>query len=145
MAESYGGRYGQLVGKAVRHPGRALLRLVLHAKQARLDEARERQKLFAALSRRFGVDAQSLHTEYVESDFARAHRERQAELDRFPGPSRLGTTPEFGCEALYLLMRAARPRMVVETGVHYGASSAYILAALGLALGLLDPAVALVG
>src|SRR5215207_1855990 len=100
MAESYGGRYGRLLGKAVRHPGRALLRLVLHAKQARLDEGQDRQKRLAALSRPFGVDAEALHAEYVASDFARAHRERQAAVDALPGPSRLGTTPEFGCEAL---------------------------------------------
>lgn len=52
------------------------------------------------------------------------------ELERFPGPYRLGSTGQFGCQVLYLLVRAARPRIVVETGVLYGASSSHILAAL---------------
>jgi predicted O-methyltransferase YrrM len=51
-------------------------------------------------------------------------------LGCFRGPYRHGTTGECGCEALYLLVRAARPRTVVKTGVLYGASSAHILAAL---------------
>lgn len=42
----------------------------------------------------------------------------------------MGTSGAFTCEALYVLVRAARPKVVVETGVLYGGSSAHILAAL---------------
>jgi predicted O-methyltransferase YrrM len=55
---------------------------------------------------------------------------RRAELREFRGPYRLGSTPVFDCETLYLLVRSKRPDVVVETGVCYGESSAYILQAL---------------
>lgn len=48
----------------------------------------------------------------------------------FTGPYRLGTTGEFDCRCMYILVRAAQPRHVVETGVLYGAMSGHILAAL---------------
>lgn len=118
------------VGKAVRNPSRAMLRLVLRARLARTGIDEERGRLFDFLSEQYGVDGMALADEYHRSDFFAWFRERRAALERFPGPYRLGTTGEFGCEALYLLVRAARPRVVVETGVLYGASSAHILAAL---------------
>ena len=55
---------------------------------------------------------------------------RSAKLKNFPGPYRLGATPPFDCETIYLLVRSLKPETVVETGVCYGASSAYILQAL---------------
>jgi predicted O-methyltransferase YrrM len=77
-----------------------------------------------------GADAARLAAEFRDSEFLSWVRQRRAELERFHGPTRLGTTSEFGCEALYLIVRAARPRVLVETGVLYGASSAHLLAAL---------------
>lgn len=76
------------------------------------------------------MDAAALLREYRSSAFCAWFRERRAELGRLSAPHRLGTTGAFGCEALYLLVRAIRPRCVVETGVLYGASSAHILAPL---------------
>ena len=118
------------VGKAIRNPSRAMLRLVLRARLARTGTDEERTRLLRFLSEHYGVDGMELADEYRRSDFFAWFRGRRAALERFPGPYRLGTTGEFGCEALYLLVRAARPRVVVETGVLYGASSAHILAAL---------------
>jgi predicted O-methyltransferase YrrM len=120
----------RVIGKAVRNPSRAMLRLVLRARLARAGTDEARSRLLDFLSEQYGVDGMKLADEYRRSGFFAWFRERRAALQRFPGPYRLGTTGEFGCEALYLLVRAARPRMVVETGVLYGASSAHILAAL---------------
>ena len=121
---------GTTLRKAVRDPRRAVLRLVLRSRLARLGLEEERRRLVSFLSRRFDADGSALLAEYRSSEFAEWIRERRAALARHPGPYRLGTTGEFGCEALYLLVRAARPRVVVETGVLYGASSAHLLAAL---------------
>jgi predicted O-methyltransferase YrrM len=121
---------GRMLGKAIRDPRRAVLRLVLRSRLARTGVEQERRRLLGFLSHHYGVDGTELADEYHQSDFFAWFRQRRAALERFPGPYRLGTTGEFGCEALYLLVRAARPRVVVETGVLYGASSAHILAAL---------------
>ena len=119
-----------MLGKAVRDPRRAVLRLVLRSRLARTGVENERRRLVGFLSKRYDVDAQALLDEYRQSSFLDWFRQQRAALERFPGPYRLGTTGEFGCEALYLLVRAARPRTIVETGVLYGASSAHMLAAL---------------
>jgi predicted O-methyltransferase YrrM len=119
-----------MVRKAVLNPRRALLRLVLRSRLAKPGVEAERQRLLSFLSDRYQVDAQALLDEYRQSAFRRWFERRRAALAKFPGPYRLGTTGEFGCEALYLLVRAARPRTIVETGVLYGASSAHMLAAL---------------
>lgn len=111
-------------------PQRALLRLILHYRLMRRPESRERRRLIRALSTRWDVDARALREEYRRSRFAAWYRARAAELARLPGPLRLGTSDESSREALYVLVRAARPRVVVETGVLYGGSSAHILAAL---------------
>jgi predicted O-methyltransferase YrrM len=119
-----------MLGKAMRHPARAIMRLVLRARLARTRIEEERTRFLTFVSQRFGVDGPALAAEFARSDFLQWFRERRAAIRRFTGPFRLGTTGEFGCEALYLLVRAARPRVVVDTGVLYGASSAHILAAL---------------
>jgi predicted O-methyltransferase YrrM len=124
------GADARMLVKAIRHPSRAVMRLVLRARLARTEIEQERARLLTSLSQHFGVDGPALAAEFAGSDFLRWFRERRAALQRFAGPMRLGTTGEFGCEALYLLVRAARPHVVVDTGVLYGASSAHILAAL---------------
>jgi predicted O-methyltransferase YrrM len=116
--------------KAVRHPSRALLRLVLRTRLIRRGADAERRRLLDYLSSRYDVDADALLAEYRQSAFRGWFGRRRAALDGFGGRYRHGTTGTFGCEALYLLVRAARPRLVVETGVLYGASSAHVLAAL---------------
>lgn len=130
MKELLAGIDGRMIGKALRHPLRAVLRLVLRARLARTRVEEERARLHTFLSQHFGVGGAALAAEFAHSDFLRWFRERRAALQGFAGPIRLGTTSEFGCEALYLLVRAARPQVVVDTGVLYGASSAHILAAL---------------
>lgn len=121
---------GTMVKKAVRDPRRAVLRLVLRSRLGRTDVETERQRLVSFLSKRYNIDAQALLAEYRQSSFLAWFRKQRAALERFPGPYRLGTTGTFGLEALYLLVRAARPRTIVDTGVLYGASSAHILEAL---------------
>lgn len=116
-----------MVKKAVRDPRRALLRLVLRSRLARTGVETERRRLVNFLSKRYDIDALALLADYRQSGFHDWFRRQRAALERFPGPYRLGTTGAFGCEALYLLVRAARPRTIVETGVLYGASSAHIL------------------
>jgi predicted O-methyltransferase YrrM len=121
---------GRTVMKAIRNPSRAIMRLVLRARLVRIQVEEERARFLMFLSDQFGVDGAALAAEFARSAFLRWYRERRVALQRFAGPMRLGTTGEFGCEVLYLLVRAARPRVVVDTGVLYGASCAHILAAL---------------
>jgi predicted O-methyltransferase YrrM len=125
-----GTSYPRLLLRALRHPNRAILRLILRSRLMRSDERSDRVRLLAFLTEHFDVDAQALEKEYAESEFRDWYRRQIAELASLRGPRRLGTTGYFGCEALYLLVRAARPSHVIETGVLYGASSAHILAAL---------------
>jgi len=120
----------RLIAKVARHPGRALLRLVLWARLARLDPEQDRRRFLGWLSGELGVDAERLLTEYRSSAFRREYLARLAELRSTAESRRLGTSDAWCLEALYLLVRALRPRVVVETGVLYGASSAHILAAL---------------
>jgi predicted O-methyltransferase YrrM len=123
---------GRMLGKAIRDPRRAVLRLVLRSRLARTGVEQERRRLLGFLSHHYGVDGTALAAEYRRSKLLAWFREQRAALERFAGPYRFGTTGEFGCQALYLLVRAARPRVIVETGVLYGASSAHLLAALAL-------------
>ncbi len=120
----------RLAGKAVRHPGRAVLRLLLRARLARTGVAVDRMRLVSWVSERFGVDAAALQAEYRDSDFCREYASGRRKLWEFTGPQRLGTSDALSHEALYLVVRATRPRVVVETGVLYGSASAHILAAL---------------
>jgi predicted O-methyltransferase YrrM len=120
----------RLLGKVVRHPDRAALRLVLHWRVSREGQEARRSRLLTFLSERYGVDAWALDDEYAQSAFAHRHHERVQALKSFQGPYRVGSTGQFDCRCLYVLVRAAKPRTVVETGVLYGAVSSHILAAL---------------
>jgi predicted O-methyltransferase YrrM len=120
----------RLAGKAVRHPGRAVLRLMLKARLRGKKVSQERVRFLRFLSLQFGVNAVDLLHQYRRSRFYREFQQRRAALDRFAGPYRFGTTGLFGCEAVYLLVRASRPKIAVDTGVLYGASTAHILAAM---------------
>ncbi len=123
-------RFTHLAGKAIRNPRRALLRLVLNARLARTDVRQDRARLLRLVSRLWDVDAPALLDEYRRSSFAGWYRDRLGRLSASLGSARMGTSDQLACETLYLLVRAARPRVVVETGVLYGASSGHILAAL---------------
>jgi len=120
----------KLITKALRHPLRAVRRLAEAARCAGLNETDERDAAIAFLSDAFEVDARSILDEHVQSDFGLWMECRRAQLAGFRGPYRLASTPAFDCETSYLLVRSMRPDVVVETGVCYGASSAYILQAL---------------
>jgi predicted O-methyltransferase YrrM len=120
----------QVLRKSILNPRRAALRLVLMARLARSSVAGDRARLLRAISELWHVDAQKLLEEYRTSDYAMWYRERHQELHPGSRESRMGTSGMFTCELLYMLVRAARPQMVVETGVLYGASSGHMLAAL---------------
>ena len=120
----------RLLGKVVRHPDRAALRLLLQWRVSREGSDSRRTRLLTFLSERYGVDAWALEAEYARSEFARWHSAQVQALRHFPGPYRAGTTNELDCECLYILVRAAKPLTVIETGVLYGASSGHLLAAL---------------
>jgi predicted O-methyltransferase YrrM len=120
----------KLVTKAIRHPLRAARRLVEAARCAGLNEASEREAAIGFLSNAFEVDARSLLDEHAASEFRSWIERRRRQLGEFRGPYRLGSTPAFDCETIYLLVRAMKPGVVVETGVCYGTSTAYVLQAL---------------
>ena len=92
----------------------------------RADHAR----YLAWLADEFHADAGALDAEYEAGTFRRDFLARLGGLHAALGPQRIGTSDAWCLRALYLLVRAARPRIVVETGVLYGASSAHLLAAL---------------
>ena len=119
-----------VIRKSLRHPAIALRRLLQQLHRRRRGEHREHQRLLAFLPETFAVESQALSQEYRDSTWAAYARLRREALACWPGAYRLGTSSAFTCEALYLLVRAAQPQVVVETGVLYGASSAAILAAL---------------
>jgi len=120
----------QVLRKSILNPRRAALRLVLMARLARSSVEADRARLLRAISELWHVDARELLEEYRTSDYARWYGERYQELHPGASGSRMGTSGIFTCELLYMLVRAARPQVVVETGVLYGASSGHILAAL---------------
>jgi predicted O-methyltransferase YrrM len=120
----------RIVGKSIRYPNRALGCALEMMRLGRLDPAQERQRLFTFLHHVFGVDCAKNQKELERSPFASWIRSRRTDLAKFSGPYRFGSSNDADCESLYHLVRALRPRLVVETGVCYGASSAYILEAL---------------
>jgi len=120
----------RLLKKAIRHPLRAVNGLVEIARVARMHETQERDAAVAFLSNTFETDVRSILRKHERSGIGAWMRRRQAQLKDFPGPYRLGATPTFDCDTIYLLVRCLKPEIVVETGVCYGASSAYILQAL---------------
>jgi predicted O-methyltransferase YrrM len=120
----------RVVEKSVRHPFRAVRKTIQEARFALLDKSSERERLFTFLHNAFDADTDALQRDFELSGFADWMSQRRQKLAEFPGPYRFASTGEWDCEALYYVVRALRPRKVVETGVCYGASSAYILAAL---------------
>ena len=120
----------RFVGTVGRHPERELLRRLLRVRLARLDLGRDHSRFLGWLEEEFGADAEALDAEYEASPFRESYLSRRQRLNELIGPRRIGTSDPWCLKALYLLVRAFRPRTVVETGVLYGASSAHLLAAL---------------
>ena len=120
----------RLIQKAIRHPLRAMRRLVDEARLARLSETQEREVAVEFLSHTFNIDVRSILDKHHRSEFREWIERRQAQLSASRSVFRLGATPQFDCETIYLVVRSLKPEVVVETGVCYGVSSAYILQAL---------------
>ncbi|MCK4659247.1 MAG: class I SAM-dependent methyltransferase [Phycisphaerae bacterium] len=100
------------------------------AKQKKaLDLETERQRSIRFLSHHFDCDAAAYLEEYKTSQFLKEYDETNAALLKQLGHLR-ATSSRFDCETLYLTVRAAKPQVVVETGVLYGAFSAHFLEAL---------------
>lgn len=120
----------RVIEKSFLHPRTALRRAAEAVKHAALDADEERNKLYGFLENAYFADPHALVAEYLQSGFPDWMYTRRTALAQFPGPYRFGSTPKVDCESLYLLVRALKPRVVIETGVCYGMSSAYILEAL---------------
>jgi hypothetical protein len=121
----------RLLQKAVSHPLLAVNRLLQAARFARLRETEERDASVRFLSTAFETDVRSILDKHKRSEMGSWMRRRSAKLKSFPGPYRLGATPQFDCETIYLLVRSrASPRSWWRPALCYGASSAYILQAL---------------
>jgi hypothetical protein len=98
-------------------------------RRVKIDLEKTRSDCLEFLSLRFRVDAAGLLSEYLESGLKVWHDAKRRELRQFT-KRRPGRTSDFDCQTLYLLVRAAKPSVVVETGVFIGTSSAHILGAL---------------
>jgi predicted O-methyltransferase YrrM len=102
----------------------------LHGRKRTLTLREERQRSVEFISRVFECDAGAFLRELEDSPFRADFNRRLARLEAdTPGYS-AGTSSLFDCETLYVVVRAARPRAVVETGVLFGAFSSHILEAL---------------
>jgi predicted O-methyltransferase YrrM len=119
-----------LLKKAVRHPVRAFLGGLLVTRLSLLDKTEQRARLMEFLSQEFAADIDDLVESYERSPLRTWIKRRHTDIERLGVSYRLGATPEFDCESLFFLVRAVKPRVVVETGVCYGVSSSYILEAL---------------
>lgn len=107
---------------------RGALRRARKRRKAGLVLADERRAFRRFLSDAFDADVDALEREYRTATFRTRYKDQVETLrDRGFGQ---GVTSDFDCKSLYLLVRAAQPERVVETGVLYGASSAHILQAL---------------
>lgn len=72
----------RVVGKGVRHPGRATMRLILKTRLARRRVEAERDRLHEFLSQNFQVDADALSRDYLKSGFRQWYQNRKAALAR---------------------------------------------------------------
>ena len=95
----------RLMGKVIRHPDRAVLRMVLWSRVALPGARVERRRLVTWVAEQFGVDAEHLSAEYFASDFHHWYAARRRELRQLGGPQRLGTSADLTLEALYLIVR----------------------------------------
>lgn len=126
-------RVGRL-WKALKDPHRVVQaidedfhRRELRKTKARIDLGEERLRRTAFLDEHFGCDSRRFEEELRASQF---QREFLRLLEALPRADTFGISSRFDCETVYMTVRAARPGVMVETGVLFGASSAYILSAM---------------
>lgn len=115
---------------SVRVVDNRLYRLELQSKKRSLNPREERARSLEFISKTFGCDAPALLRELENSAFRLDYHRRLAQLASDVSGYNGDTSSDFDCETLYVAVRAAKPRVVVETGVLYGAFSAHILEAL---------------
>lgn len=115
---------------SVRVVDNRLHRLELRNKKRRLGPREERERSLEFISRVFACDAQAFLRELESSTFRVEYGRRLTQLGAEIRGHWGDTSSTFDCETLYVTVRAAKPRVVVETGVLFGAFSAHILEAL---------------
>ena len=99
-------------------------------KKLNLCNSEEVGKCIAVLSKLTGININKTNYEYEESKFLKEYNEK---LNYLKLKSRFNeTTNEIDCKILYLIVRALKPEIMVETGVLYGAFTAHILEAMFL-------------
>ena len=87
-----------------------------------------RKNMIDFLSYKYCTDVDSIYQDYLKSDFREWYYNTIHEIYRNLGTATV--TNKFDLETLYLIIRASRPKIVVETGVFYGSSTVFILQAL---------------
>jgi predicted O-methyltransferase YrrM len=97
--------------------------------KAGLREEEERERSLVFLSEVFKCDAEKYLREYRESDFRKEFLTKAETLAK-RGKTSEGSSSAFDCETLYLVVRACKPLVAVETGVLYGAFSSHVLEAM---------------
>ena len=116
--------------KSVRVADNRLQRMELRRKKRTLGPREERQRSLEFIGRVFDCDAGAFLRELEDSPFRVEFTRRLARLGSDVPGHTADTSSLFDCETLYVVVRAARPRAVVETGVAFGAFSSHILEAL---------------
>ncbi len=119
----------KLLLKSIRYPTQVLTKLYKLLIEQRTPDTKERANFLEFLSTNFDVDAKTFYSAYLNSEFKSWYDSKKSELIKMIGHSS-DTTFNFDCETLYLLVRALKPSIVVETGTLYGASSSHILEAI---------------
>lgn len=129
---SFALRTRKRLGKILRNPTVALNMLnslLVRRVKGTIDLEEERTRSFTIMSSAFGLDVRPLYEQLLESDFRQWWVDQKQHLIQLIGSG--DSSSLFDCETLYLLIRCVEPQVVLETGVLYGASSAFILKALG--------------
>ena len=106
--------------KSVRVADNRLHRMELRRKKRTLEPREERQRSLEFIGRVFDCDAGAFLRELEDSPFRVEFTRRLARLGSDVPGYTADTSSLFDCETLYVVVRAAKPRAVVETGVLFG-------------------------
>jgi len=126
-------KFLQKAYKAVRYPQLVFRHLELHCERkaisrlkGAMDLNQERHRSLQFLSEQFNCDVESYLDEYRHSglreQFAAGLKRLHGALDQ--------SSSAMDCETLYLTVRAAKPTVIVETGVLYGAMTWHAIEAM---------------